>query len=686
MITDGAQSNTHERGRQNICDDIVHHDPVEDNEIQLPLKTWLLLYSISFISLHLSPRKNFKLVTMKLWLHASFLIFCSSSNGFVPQNYFRTKQYCTSGNQSLTRLASLVDSGQVNGCSCSILGGELSRIGLENEDDGFLTKLSVPIFRTLKDESIPDADHQSTISRENMKRLGLEGIVPGAFIVENAISTEDCQEIIEACEQVGFGKFDAGRNRHGAMQILVTPEAAEAVGSCIFPFIDMKSVNEMAQLLPGGLDDIEFDVAGLNRRWRVYRYDTDGEDSFAPHIDAGFPPSTLSKDGSTLIWDALEDTNNDEAQAYAKDTVSRLTVLMYLNHDFQGGHTKFYSPVSEGESSEHEVLAAVKPKAGSILLFPQAVGEEAVDFARLNWPLHEGSPVTGGTRPKYVIRSDILFTKARDGLTEEEKIDPLWQYDELVRSTFLPQSPAFSSEFLNHIQSIYNPHMGVENVGPLLYSLIRFTKKKTVVEIGAGFTTPWILQALKDNDIEMANIKELNDAEKCRLLNVPWTPENVIRQYHARKSSLLCIDNCLHQRETATGAGAVAKTLGLSEYLEFIQGDAYDMDFESESIDLLWCDFGVGSRMKEFAKGAWKAIRPGGFLVCHSTLTNARTREWLEAVRSRSGEDETGMPVDEFVEISFLEPQKTFQNSISILQRRKSSSHEFHEPIYSEYA
>jgi len=574
-------------------------------------------------------------------------------------------------------------SNETTNISCDAVGGEIRRIKLENEDDGFLTKMSVPTFATYPTKGCPSKSRSTT----QPIRKGLEGIVPGAFIVENAISVQDCEEIIDACEMAGFGQFDAGRNQHGAMQLLVTDEAAEAVGCNIFQHVDMHIINTIASSLPNGKQDVEYNIAGLNRRWRVYRYLQGGEENFGPHIDAGFSPSSLSKDGSTLIWDALDnqiDKDEDDENPYADDTVSRLTVLMYLNDDFEGGHTKFYTPKSESPNSE--VIAAVKPKAGSVLIFPQAVSEEAVEYAREHWPVHEGSPVSSGARPKYVIRSDVLFTKAREGLTEEEKVDPLWKNDEFVRATFLPKSPAFSPTFLNHVSTLYNPAMGVENAGPLLYSLVRFTKTRTIVEIGAGFTTLWVLQALKDNDDEMKNIANLRDEGKCTLLDIDWNPEGVVDGYNENKSSLLCIDNCLHQRQTATGAGAVAKTLGLSDYLKFIKGDAYDMQFEEESIDLLWCDFGVGSRMKDFAKGAWKAIRPGGFLVCHSTLTNIRTREWLEAVRRRASEEETGLPEGEFVEISLLEPQKVYQNSVTILQRRRGPGGEFKEPIYSEYA
>lgn len=570
--------------------------------------------------------------------------------------------------------------------TCDALGGTLKRIKLENEEDGFLTKHAVPAYATF-----PSSFSNTSKDTNNIQsiRKGLEALVPGAFVVENALSTQECEEIISACETSGFGKFNAGKNNHSAMQILVTHKAADTIGQEIFQHVDMNVVNTMAKSFPGSSNNnVEYEVVGLNRRWRIYRYDQGGQEKFAPHIDAGFPPSSLSKDGSTLIWDASEENTSSDLQ-YDEDTVSRLTVLMYLNDDFAGGHTKFYTPVAQVDAeyiAEDQVLASVKPKQGSILLFPQAVGEDAVNYAREYWPLHEGSPVPHGNRPKYVIRSDVLFTKAREGISDEEKLDPLWKNDEYVRDTFMPKSPIFSPTFMNHVQSLYNPAMGVENAGALLYSLVRFNKVRTIVEIGAGYTTLFLLQALKDNDDEMKNISELTQQGKNTMLNIQWTPEGVLEDYHSKKSSLLCIDNCLHQKETASGAGAVAKTLGLSDYLEFIKGDAYDMQFEPESIDMLWCDFGVGSRMKDFAKGAWKAIRPGGFLVCHSTLTNQGTRDWLEAVRNRGPEEQTGLPQGEFTEISFLEPQKRYQNSISILQRRKGASGEYHEPIFSQYA
>jgi len=222
-----------------------------------------------------------------------------------------------------------------------------------------------------------------------------------------------------------------------------------------------------------------------------------------------------------------------------------LTVLIYLNEDFSGGHTKFYEPMSKRDDdvnaydSDGTVIASVKPRTGSMLVFPQAISESAVERVRHRWPLHEGSPVTSGERPTYVVRTDVLFeTVIDDGvndLPEEEKV--LFQNDDAVRTAFLNPSPILSTLFLNHIKSLYNPHMGVENAGPMLHLLVRFAKCRNVVEVGAGYT------ALKDNDEEMKRLVDLEDAG----LSIRYSEaERVGFVARNLSSSLLCIGNCEH--------------------------------------------------------------------------------------------------------------------------------------------
>ena len=76
--------------------------------------------------------------------------------------------------------------------------------------------------------------------------------------------------------------------------------------------------------------------------------------------------------------------------------LSRLTFLIYLNDDFDGGHTTFFIPAEEHEG----VLNAfpVKPSRGCVLVFPHGV---------CSAPLHEGSPVLKGC--KYVVRTEVEY-------------------------------------------------------------------------------------------------------------------------------------------------------------------------------------------------------------------------------------------------------------------------------------
>ena len=577
--------------------------------------------------------------------------------------YFWNTFLYTKTTSRLEQQRSLVDADFDNmGIRSNILG-DVVRLG--GEDDSFLNAMAVPTFASLSNVSVA--------SPANDRARGLEGALRQgpAFVLDNVLAKNVCENLIETFEEIGFGSYYAGKNHHGALQILVSQATADSVATTLSCHIDVSQIESGNKTLV---------YAGLNRRWRIYRYAPGGEETFAPHIDAAFPPSGLDEKNMTLTWD---DCHPDQ------EVVSRLTVLIYLNDDFEGGETKFYEPVSEAAPTGHgttPLIASVRPVAGSVLVFPQAVGEEAVEYARQHWPLHEGAPVVSGNRPKYVIRSDVLFATQADEVIRKDEVH-LFEHDSLVRKTFLPRSSALDQNFLSHLSSLYNPHMGVENLGTFLYSFVRFTKVKAIVEIGAGYTSLWILQALKDNNDELDRIRALQRQGKCRLLDWPWTVLNVVERYDDSPASLLCIDNCLHQKETATGAAAVAQTLGLDAYMKFIRGDAFELELEDESVDLLWCDFGVGSRMQEFVAEAWSSIRPGGFLLCHSTLTNQRTRDWLEAARAKKGEAETGMPADEYVELSLLEPHKQYQNSISIFQKRKGlDGKDYNEPLYSEYA
>jgi predicted 2-oxoglutarate/Fe(II)-dependent dioxygenase YbiX len=96
---------------------------------------------------------------------------------------------------------------------------------------------------------------------------------------------------------------------------------------------------------------------GLNERWRCYRYD-EGQ-YFAPHYDGAFVRCSVEG--------------------------SRLTFILYLNDEFDGGETNFL-----------DLGISVRPKAGQALLFQHGL-------------LHESAPLRGGR--KYAARSDVMYRR-----------------------------------------------------------------------------------------------------------------------------------------------------------------------------------------------------------------------------------------------------------------------------------
>ena len=103
----------------------------------------------------------------------------------------------------------------------------------------------------------------------------------------------------------------------------------------------------------------------LNPTFRFYKYESNQR--FKKHIDGRVQ---LEKEG--------------------KKYESRITCMIYLNDDFEGGQTVFDY---KNEDNQIKVIE-IQPKTGMALCF----------FHEIK---HEGKPVPEGT--KYVLRSDILF-------------------------------------------------------------------------------------------------------------------------------------------------------------------------------------------------------------------------------------------------------------------------------------
>lgn len=291
---------------------------------------------------------------------------------------------------------------------------------------------------------------------------------------------------------------------------------------------------------------------------------------------------------------------------------------------------------------------------------------------------------------------------------------------------------AFGSEaWVAATRPLFEVAMGTENMGPLLYSVIRFAKPEKVLEVGAGYTTLFALQALQDNDDELIAFERLerrdadasDDGFAWPMRN--WANRGFLRRAGFRRSELHCVDNLAHGATTAHLAEAAAARLGLDDRLRFTRGDAFGLDTGTllrdavggeGRVGLLWVDFGDGDRLDEALlgrglddrgldrgfdtgldtgvdrAGLWDLVDPnGGLVLVHSTLTNEASREWLARMKLRA----SGLPkvaglelaYGPFEILSLLEPHKMRQNSVTLLRRKGPSiSEPYNEPVFTKFS
>lgn len=177
------------------------------------------------------------------------------------------------------------------------------------------------------------------------------------FTIEGFLSPEECDQLIERAEGVGFGDapittaagpvIDKGMRNNERVMLDDVPLAA-AMWAKLNGFVPEKH----------GCRAI-----GLNERFRFYKYEP-GQ-YFDWHFDGYF-------------------------ERHARER-SMLTFMVYLN-DCEGGTTDFI--FKTGAVREEDTAVRVKPVKGTALLFIHHV-------------LHRGAPVTGGK--KYVLRSDVMY-------------------------------------------------------------------------------------------------------------------------------------------------------------------------------------------------------------------------------------------------------------------------------------
>ena len=167
----------------------------------------------------------------------------------------------------------------------------------------------------------------------------------------NFLTHEECVGFIEYAESQGFEEALIQTRAEGQ----VMDKSIRDNDRHIWDARDLATQlwDLVKRLVPAEVDG--WSAHGLNERFRIYRY-KDGQ-QFKVHPDGSFKRNAHEH--------------------------SKISVIIYLNDDFEAGETEFVMP--------HQII---EPEAGKLLLFAHK-------------QLHKGNPVPEGT--KYVLRTDVMY-------------------------------------------------------------------------------------------------------------------------------------------------------------------------------------------------------------------------------------------------------------------------------------
>lgn len=189
--------------------------------------------------------------------------------------------------------------------------------------------------------------------------LTLTTIDDGIFTIDSVFSPLECQALIDRAEAIGFEAATVRSADGPKMMTRIRNNDRVTIDDLIL-------ADRMWQRIQHLVPEIDSAIpCGVDSQLRFYRYHPGQQ--FRRH-----------KDGAVT---------NSVGQT------SKLSYMIYLNDECEGGNTAFREYyVTEGISHNTEFI--VTPTVGMALLFRHELR-------------HEGTPVTAGV--KYVLRSDVFF-------------------------------------------------------------------------------------------------------------------------------------------------------------------------------------------------------------------------------------------------------------------------------------
>lgn len=219
--------------------------------------------------------------------------------------------------------------------------------------------------------------------------------------------------------------------------------------------------------------------------------------------------------------------------------------------------------------------------------------------------------------------------------------------------------------------------MGTEVVAPLLSHLIYMTRPRSVLEVGMGYTTPFLARALADVEemvVEEAPAlvaKTQPYLDSGRALDDEWLnadPALLVPEHYTTRqpSRFVAVDDMSGTYTSAPRVQAVLEDLGLADRVTLVNAELRDcvelLPAGFLPIDFAWVD--TWDCLYFFDK-FWPYINPGGGMVAfHYLMTYPEGEAVLDYIATSQR-----LHPGEFEVLNLLESQKMRQNSLTVIRR-----------------
>ena len=240
--------------------------------------------------------------------------------------------------------------------------------------------------------------------------------------------------------------------------------------------------------------------------------------------------------------------------------------------------------------------------------------------------------------------------------------------------------------FLRSVEPLRMPTMGTENVAPLLYELVRLARPRRVLELGMGYTTPFIALALDQlvgearSERDELAAKTAPYLDGSRTLDAGWLarpPALAAPAFYEDPyvPTFVAADHLRGAGSSAPRVRQALQDLDLAGRVTILQAEMDDLPSllpaGTRPFDFAWVD---AWECLAFFETFWDDVAPdGGIVLMHYLLTYPEGAAVLDSIRALQRTCPAGMEI-----VSLLEPHKLSQNSLTLI--RKTTA--YTDPVY----